>query len=344
MIGSTQATWVTAGLAAVALACGAEGPRGSQPDAGPVAIASDAGEDAAGDAAVTMVRDRCLSGDCAPVALPEQPELAFMKDMGDGWHRLMEMDWTLSPASEGYRCMAFTVPENLQVVAFYPRSPLGTHHSAFGIDTQPTRPDGYRACSSAPVGARRLPGSGAGTEPFAFPEGVGMPIEQGSQIHMNLHLFNLSDEVLRGRSGIWVKVVEADAIEFEAEDVLAGSTNLEVPPGRSTHRSVCTLWGDTTLFSLGPHMHQLGVSTRVIAHTAEGEQVLHDGAYDFYHQISYMLEPFSLAMGDRIEVECTYENDRGRTVYWGDGSLEEMCFVSLGLYPGVGYGTFPCFE
>jgi hypothetical protein len=27
-----------------------------------------------------------------------------------------------------------------------------------------------------------------------------------------------------------------------------------------------------------------------------------------------------------------------------DSSLDEMCFIGLGLYPAIGYGELPCFD
>jgi hypothetical protein len=67
-----------------------------------------------------------------------------------------------------------------------------------------------------------------------------------------------------------------------------------------------------------------------------------DGPYDFTHQLLYAIEPVQLAQGDRVEVECTYVNSTDRVVGWGDSTLDEMCFASLGLYPAVDFGVLPC--
>ena len=87
-------------------------------------------------------------------------------------------------------------------------------------------------------------------------------------------------------------------------------------------------------------MHQLGVHMRVTAHSAGGgEQVIHDASFDFTHQLVYPIEQVELAAGDWLSIECTYDNTTGSTVFWGDSSLSEMCFVNVGRYPATG-GSF----
>jgi len=315
---------------------GAGRPSHSSPDA---AIAQ---PDAAPSGGEPTVMDHCLRPPCERARLPRQPELEFLEDMGDGWQRLMEVDWELAPGSEGYRCMTFTIPREVHVIAFNPRSPLGTHHSTYGISATPAGPDQVVACGVGNTGERRLQGSGVGSQPNELPEGVAMPLREGAQIMMNLHLFNLGDEPLRGRSGMWIKTVPASAVEMEAEVVLAGPLMLDIPVGRSTHGGGCTLRSAATLYALAPHMHQKGVHLRATAATSGGEILIYDGDYDFEHQLLHDVDDVELKAGDRVNIECTYENDTDRSLHWGDSSLDEMCFIGMNLYPAIGYGSFPC--
>ncbi|HEX6239915.1 MAG TPA: hypothetical protein VFZ61_03435 [Polyangiales bacterium] len=314
------------------------------------AAASDAGSedaaDPASDAALSSgtTQDRCLKPGCVPSRLPGQPALTFLEDMGDGWKRLMEADWQLAAGAEGYRCMRLTVPEDVYVIAFSPQSPGGTHHATFGISSAPTGPDEVVACDVTATGTRRLQGSGAGSKPSELPDGVAMRLRKGEQILMNLHLFNLSDAAITGRSGMWIKTATADEVKIEAEAVLAGPLALSIPSGRSIQRGSCTMRADATIYGVSPHMHQLGVHLKATAQGAGGETMIYDGAYDFSHQLFHDIPDVQLKKGDVVRVECTYQNDTTRTVSWGDSSLDEMCFVGLGLYPAIGYGGSPCFQ
>lgn len=272
-----------------------------------------------------------------------QPDVEFLSDAGEGWLRLIQADWELAAGSEGYRCVRMTIPEDVYITAFKPLSPTGTHHAVLVANRETSEPDGVTVCGVLASGERRLQGAGAGTEPVSLPDGVAMKIAAGDQLLMNLHLFNPDDALLSGTSGMLVKTVLAAEVEHEAEVVLAGPLGLQIAPGEVTQTGRCTLRNPATLFSVGPHMHQLGVHMKITAHSSiVGDRVVHDGAYEFDHQISYPIDEVPLAAGDRVSLECTYINDTGRTVRWGDSSLDEMCFAGLGVYPAVGLGSFPC--
>lgn len=291
----------------------------------------------------TSTQDRCYSGSCERSALPEQEELELLEDMGDGWQRLMEADWEVAPMAEGYRCMTFTIPKDIYITAFYPQSPPGTHHATFVVSETATEPDRVFACGVGGTGERRLQGSGAGTESSALPDGVAQVLRAGQQVTMNLHLFNVTEETLRGRSGVWVKTIAADQVEHESETILAGPLSLDIPVGESTQRGQCTINADATLYAIGPHMHQIGAHMRITASTAAGQVEIHDAPYDFTHQVVYDIEPLELKAGDVVRLECTYLNDTDSPVSWGDSSLDEMCFIGLSVYPAMGLsGGLPC--
>jgi hypothetical protein len=53
----------------------------------------------------------------------------------------------------------------------------------------------------------------------------------------------------------------------------------------------------------------------------------------------YAIEPVELKRGDPVRVHCSYDNDTGAIVTWGESSLEEMCFAGVYRYPAFG-GTY----
>ena len=340
---SVRALICALALGFVVYACG-DGADVVPGGGGPVEGDGDGDGDGDIDVEPEMVQDRCLTAACQPVALPEQPKLAFLEDMGEGWQRLMEADWQLAAGSEGYRCQTLTIPEDVYIVAFNPISPTGTHHATFGISSEANEPDQVVKCGVGAGGERRLHGSGAGSEMIEMREGVAMPLRKGEQVLMNLHLFNPSEATISGRSGMWVMTIPADQVEHEAEAVLAGPLTLTIPPGRSVQTGGCTIRSDVTLYGVGPHLHQLGVHVRVTADTAGSTVEVYEGDYDFLEQRFYHVDPLALKAGDRVNVECMYDNDTARTVSWGDSSLDEMCFASMGIYPAGGYGGIPCFD
>jgi hypothetical protein len=257
---------------------------------------------------------------------------------------LIEEAWTLAPGAEIYRCVRFTVSEELHVNSFRALKPLGTHHTVLSADDTPDEPDGVQDCDGLTTAPRSLFGAGVGTKDRIFPEGIAMKIVAGSQLHLSLHLVNASTQPLSGRSGVLFKAMDPRDVRALAEGVIAGPVNFQVPPGRSTQSGQCTFDRDTTVIGVFPHMHQTGVHMKVTAQSSfAGSVVIHDAAYDFNEQLGYPVEFLPMKAGDIVTIECTYNNTTGMTIPWGDSSFEEMCFAGLSRFPAGG-GSLPCLK
>ncbi|MET0390091.1 MAG: hypothetical protein ABW321_29235 [Polyangiales bacterium] len=264
------------------------------------------------------------------------------------WQPLLEGEWELPAGTEGYRCVRLTVQEDLYIKEFQPIAPKGTHHTLLSINPTPTAPDGISECTAADNGHTTLLGSGVGENYSAgeLPDGVAYKVAKGSQLNLNLHLFNTEDGPLKGLSGTNVRTTTADKVKEFAEVMLAGPVQLSIAPGNATTKGTCTLMTDTTVFAVAPHMHQLGVHLKATARPAAGDPVvLYDGEYDFEEQRQYPAPGGALALkaGDAVEVECTFDNDTDRTVQFGESSLDEMCFVGLYRFPLADDGLI-CFR
>src|SRR6185436_18721682 len=112
---------------------------------------------------------------------------------------------------------------------------------------------------------------------------VAVLIPKGTQLNLNLHLFNTTDEVMTGTSGQRVlPMPEADVVDI-AEATLAGTVLLDIPAGETkTATGYCTMSADVTLIAVAPHMHQIGIYEKVTAMSSSaGEVVIHDAPYDF---------------------------------------------------------------
>jgi Copper type II ascorbate-dependent monooxygenase, C-terminal domain len=257
------------------------------------------------------------------------------------WRMLVEGAWELPAGEEGYRCARLTLTEDIYIKEFQPVAPTGTHHTLLSVNEMPVAPDGVAACTAGDNGHTTLLGSGVGENYSAgpLPDGVAYKVAKGSQLNLNLHLYNTSDTVLRGTSGIKIRTTTADKVKQLAEVILAGPLSLSIPQGRSTTKGQCTVKSDTTVFAISPHMHQLGSHLKAVANRADGGPVLlYDGPYDFYEQRQYSMGLVALKAGDKVSVECTYENPSDRSVGFGESSLDEMCFIGLYRYPVAGEG------
>jgi hypothetical protein len=248
------------------------------------------------------------------------------------WTTLIDGTWELPGGTEGYWCARKTIQQDTYVKAFRALAPPGTHHTLL-IQEKGGKPDGEFACG-ATLGADMLHASGVGTDDLVFPEGVAVKIPAGTQLMLNLHLFNVQSTSIAGVSGTLVQVVPASEVQHIAQMELGGTANISVPPnGTQTVEGVCTFPNAATLTTVWPHMHQYGTHMKVTYEGASGAKVLHDAPYSFGDQKNHQIDPLAVAPGEVVRIQCTYANPTSQTINWGDSSNAEMCFAGLYTYP-----------
>ena len=320
-------------------------PTPMSPVATPAAPAPTPPATAAGSGAIPPATTPAAGSGAMTPALPTAGSAAMppgsMQDGVSDWTPLLEGEWELPAGQESYVCVRKTLSEDMYIKEFQPIAPVGTHHTLLSVNETPTGPDGVETCSAAANGHVTLLGSGVGENYSAgpLPDGVAYKVAKGSQLNLNLHLFNVADKPLTGLSGTRVRTTTVDRVKNFAETILAGPVSLQIPMGKSVSKGTCTVKSDTTVVAVAPHMHQLGVHLKAVVTRAAGEPVmLYDDAYDFEDQRQKATGQLALKKGDVINVECTYENDSGMIVGFGESSLDEMCFIGLYRYPVAGEG------
>jgi hypothetical protein len=279
-----------------------------------------------------------LSAACAAHPEAEQAAESAPALANTEFRELAAADWELASGAEKYVCVRQVLAASIYVSAWRGITLNGTHHVLLTQSNEPDGlPDGVSECDAAAIGPQNLFGAGVGSIDRHLPSGIAAKLAQGSQILLNLHLFNPTDQPLRGRSGVSAITVEDSAVNVTADTVSAGPIKLVIPPGRSTSHGTCTFKRDATIFSVAPHMHQVGIAMQVVAHTQSyGDIMLFDGPYDFDEQRTYPLDMLPLKAGDTIEVACTYDNTTGTTLHFGTSSHDEMCLAGLGRFPAGG--------
>jgi hypothetical protein len=194
------------------------------------------------------------------------------------------------------------------------------------------------------MGMVMLYASGVGTSPLDFPNGVSVKVAAGTQLHLNLHLFNATDNAINGSSAIHVKSQSTPTATL-AEMVFAGKFLFGIPANAQSYNVVggCPVTSSYTLFAVWPHMHQLATHQKVELIRGSTTNVLHDMPYSFSEQNYWLQSPeVQVQNGDQIRVTCTYNNTTNQVVTFGDSSNKEMCFTGLYRYPAANSGLFQC--
>ncbi|MBA3464270.1 MAG: hypothetical protein H0T46_30235, partial [Deltaproteobacteria bacterium] len=164
----------------------------------------------------------------APAGTPDGPAIPA------GYTKLIGRTWSM-PAGQAdtYKCVRFTVPTDTYVTNISAQAPVGTHHTVLSIAAgNAAGPDGEYDCDVSTLGRPMLYASGVGTDDLAFPPNVGLKVAAGTQVHLNLHLFNATDQVLAGDSGILIKTVPTQP-PMLAEMIFAGKILFSIPSSMS---------------------------------------------------------------------------------------------------------------
>jgi hypothetical protein len=265
---------------------------------------------------------------------PDAPAAVLDAPPSQEFNRLVTRTWTVMPGEEIYRCRREMVTRDMYLAGFSSISPVGTHHTVLTI-TESGAPGDYD-CRAGGFDRQMLYASGVGTLPNRFPDGVAIKLKAGQMVNVNLHLFNTSDQPISGESGVAAKEISAAQVVNEAEMIFGGTGNLNIPGnGTPTVQSgECKLAKDATIFSLWPHMHQVGTRQKIVVTTAGSTMTLLDEPFDFNDQKFYpMATPINLKSGDNIRVDCTFVNNTGATINFGESSTDEMCLAGLYRYP-----------
>ena len=257
---------------------------------------------------------------------------------------LITRHWEIAAgATDIYKCTRIQVDHDMTITGFRSLSPFGTHHSAITISS-PDAPLGDYDCTGGLFDPQLLFATGLNTNDMIFPTDTGIFIPAGTKLNLNLHLFNATDTPISGESGVLFR--ESASVSQQADMFFGGTLNVSIPNNdeTTTLSGTCTLARDFTMFSVWPHMHQIGTHQKVEwIHDGVSDTLL-DTDYQFTSQKSWPLaQQRQFHAGDQIKVTCSWLNNEDHVVTFGERSEDEMCFAGIYRYPAGG-ALYECLE
>lgn len=190
-----------------------------------------------------------------------------------------------------------------------------------------------------------IAGWAPGTLGADLPAGIGLPIEPGSALILQVHYNGRGGP---DRSALELKLdtaVDRPGHVYALVDPQWTERNMPIPAGARdvvhSYTADPTLGlGEIELFSALLHMHLLGTSGTLSVQRADGSQtcLLQINRWDFNWQDSFFFtKPEIVRRGDRLSIECHWDNSAENQpivngmrrppadVNWGDGTDDEMC-------------------
>lgn len=243
-------------------------------------------------------------------------------------------------AEDQYMCFRFdpglAEPRDLVAATIAPDNENIVHHVIVfrepeGADRKPQGLPGFE-CGGAPEDGEFLFGWAPGTEPFAFPDGYGIPLEEDDALIMQVHYHRYPGAAPTDRSAVELWFAD-QPVDKKVEVVWTGSFDILVPPGlKQTVEGTCRVpeeFDPVELIAVAPHMHQVGTAFHSYVERADDtdECLVDIPEWDFEWQGGYTFsEPVLLQPGDTVHTSCEYHNTGESTVRWGEGTNDEMCF------------------
>jgi mono/diheme cytochrome c family protein len=271
-------------------------------------------------------------------------------------YRCFLVDW---PASETTYVTGFgAVPGNAaivhHVIAFIAKPDnLATYEALDAADAEP----GW-ACFGGPGGEAMGPSKVAWLGGWApggtgqdVPAGTGIEVPVGSKLIVQVHYNTATVAPAPDQTKIVVRTdasveKKAAVMPFANVEWLLGGMPIPAHAKDVVHTysadpsplakiiSGGAISGDKplTIHAAGPHMHGLG--TRILAQIdrADGtsECMMDIPRWNFHWQLSYNFQaPKQLGPGDKVHLECHWDNPGNDDVNWGEGTSDEMCLGVL---------------
>jgi hypothetical protein len=266
----------------------------------------------------------------------------------------MDAAYTMTTTPDEYRCFVLDWPETERVfvtgLGVKPGNAAVVHHVIAFIEP-PEQLDEVQALDDADPGpgyqcfggpGNRADWLGAwvpGSTGYDYPDGTGIAVEPGSKIVMQVHYNSATAGAEPDQTRVELKLdpsvdKEAHIQPWANPQWLTGGMDIPAATKGVSYdfaldaTKVVSNDQPFVIYTAMLHMHQLGRSARLsVDRAAGGEQCLLDiPSWNFHWQGSYPLaETVTFQPGDKMHLECTWDNDTMTDVAWGEGTTDEMC-------------------
>lgn len=306
----------------------------------------------AGTLAVFLIGAGCSgSGGGGQNPSPSGPDAAIDPTYGD----VIGIDWgpvTVQPGEENTQCVVVELPNDQPVHIGKIHNQLGatSHHmilykvssgtpNSTPTDCQPFE-DALDPSKGAPIAITQRD-----DEVITLPPGVGLTLEAHQLIRIELHYINVGDTVQTDSEHTdFYEIPDAD-FRDEADFLFIGNPDVDIQAhskatlGPSYLPLPAELDG-IHVFAITGHEHQWG--TGVTVQLARGAD---DPGTDVYAPDNfvwsepptvYMKPPVEIPTGSGFRFTCTWNNESGQEVKFGESFNDEMCFFWAYYYPSQG--------
>jgi hypothetical protein len=191
--------------------------------------------------------------------------------------------------------------------------------------------------SPGPIGAW-APGTGA----VVYPAGTGIQLQPSQALAMQIHYNTNNGTRTPDQTGIKLMYAPAGASLTSAYLLPLVANGFTIPPNSMNYTHTRSFPNPTRgvlpikVYGLMPHMHTLGkrITISGVNSPATEDCLVDIPRWDFHWQSQYFRpQPYTVAASGSLKMTCTWDNPTTRTIRWGEGTEDEMCFAYIYATP-----------
>jgi hypothetical protein len=182
-------------------------------------------------------------------------------------------------------------------------------------------------------------------ETLDLPYGVAFRIDAEQMVRLEMHFVNPTDFDDTVSAEVVFEVLPAEQFQAEAGFLFVGNPDIDLPPGPGvlgpTWFPMPPELADVKVFGMTGHTHQWGTNMQV-EHLLS-EQATATPVYDFPQwlwnepPVALFKPPLELPAGAGFRFTCSWDNQSGANVGFGESAEDEMCFFWAYYYPSQGH-------
>jgi hypothetical protein len=256
--------------------------------------------------------------------------------------------FTVAAGAEVFMCQVFANPygANADIISMHGTMSVGSHHFfLFNMDPNTTALSVVYAANIGKLAA--CPGGGLEFHPFPFlsqqpdwtvnyptaSDGspMGYPLVAANSLMVNIHYLNTTSEAISPSVSIAIKTAKPGVVKTYVGTLFLNQTSLSVPspvPTTATWNGDPSLPSTYSLYASISHMHQWS-----LGFTASTNSNV------FYTNTNWSSPPLFLhdpvipmTSSQSITWTCSYFNDTGMTLTFGDSAKSNIMCIYMGDY------------
>lgn len=243
--------------------------------------------------------------------------------------------FTVPAGSEVYKCQTFANPfggMDVDIKEYEEHMTQGSHHMFVFFSPGATNgalddcPNGGFEYHPYPFSAQSPDAT------LTYPPTVGSRIPASMGFMLNAHFLNVGSTDLQATLTVTFHLALPGAVTQYAGVVFMNNVGITIPPGQTpvTATKTVTMPQDMNVIESASHMHQR--ATNFVA-TSGSQQLYTSPSWSNPVPATYS-PPLHLASGSPVTWSCTYVNDTGQTLTFGESAQTNvMCIYTMQFYP-----------